>query len=154
MNQLEEDRIIQKLYQASQAGVPVDLLVRGICCLRPGVPGLSENTRVISIVGRFLEHARIFYFQNAPPDKRVYLGSADMMRRNLYNRVEVVFPILDQKIQQKVLRLLATQLHDNMDAWELDSEYVYHHLQPAPGEAPLRSQSVFMEDSFGIHQQP
>ena len=154
MNQLEEDRIIQKLYQASQAGVQVDLLVRGICCLRPGVPGLSENTRVISIVGRFLEHARIFYFQNAPPDKRVYLGSADMMRRNLYNRVEVVFPILDQKIQQKVLRLLATQLHDNMDAWELDSEYVYHHLQPAPGEAPLRSQSVFMEDSFGIHQQP
>ncbi len=154
MNQLEEDTIIQKLYQASQAGVRVDLLVRGICCLRPGVPGLSDNIRVVSIVGRFLEHSRIFYFQNAPPDKRVYMGSADMMRRNLYNRVEVVFPVLDVKIQQQVLRIMATELQDNLDAWELESDGQYRRLQPAAGETALRSQSVFMEDSFGLHEQP
>jgi polyphosphate kinase len=154
MNQLEEDRIIQKLYQASQAGVKIDLLVRGICCLRPGVPGLSDNVRVTSIVGRFLEHARIFYFQNAPPDQRIYLGSADMMRRNLYNRVEVVFPVLDTRIQQQVLRILATELRDNTDSWELGADGSYERLQPAPGEVPLRSQSVFMDDSFGIHEMP
>ena len=154
MNQLEEDLMIQKLYQASQAGVQVDLLVRGICCLRPGVPGLSENIRVISIVGRFLEHSRIFYFQNAPSDQRVYMGSADLMRRNLYNRVEVVFPILDPRIQQQALRILSTGLRDNLDAWELESDCNYRRLEPAPDEAPLRSQSVFMEDSFGVPDMP
>jgi polyphosphate kinase len=154
MNQLEEDLIIQKLYEASQAGVKIDLLVRGICCLRPGVPGLSENIRVISIVGRFLEHSRVFYFQNAPPDRRIYLGSADMMRRNLYNRVEVVFPILDARIQEQVLRILATQLRDNVDAWELGFDGEYRRLDPAPGEAPLRSHDVFMEESFGIGELP
>jgi polyphosphate kinase len=152
MNQLEEDLIIQKLYQASQAGVRVDLLVRGICCLRPGVPGLSEHIRVISIVGRFLEHSRIFYFHNAPPDQRVYLGSADMMRRNLHNRVEVVFPILDKRIQHQVLRILATQLNDNQDAWELGADNSYTRLQPESGEVPLRSQWAFMEDSFGVDE--
>ncbi len=154
MNQLEEDLIIQKLYEASMAGVQVDLLVRGLCCLRPGVPGLSENIRVISIVGRYLEHARIFYFQNAPTERRVYLGSADMMRRNLHNRVEVVFPILDHKIQHQALRILATQLRDNQDAWELGSDGGYTRIQPRKNEAPLRSQSVFMEDSYGIDELP
>ncbi len=154
MNQLEEDRIIEKLYEASQAGVRVDLVVRGICCLRPGVPGLSENIRVVSIVGRYLEHSRIFYFQNAPPDQRIYMGSADMMRRNLYNRVEVVFPVLDPRIQRQALRILATQLHDNLDAWELDADGMYHRLQPAPDEAPLRSQTAFMDDSYGIDVLP
>lgn len=154
MNQLEEDLIIQKLYEASQAGVQVDLLVRGICCLRPGVPGLSENIRVISLVGRYLEHSRVFYFQNAPPDKRIYLGSADMMRRNLYNRVEVVFPVLDARTQEQVLRILATQLLDNEDAWELGADGTYRRLEPAPGEAPLRSQDIFMADSFGMNELP
>jgi polyphosphate kinase len=154
MNQLEEDLIIQKLYEASQAGVQVDLLVRGICCLRPGVPGLSENIRVISLVGRYLEHSRVFYFQNAPPDKRIYLGSADLMRRNLYNRVEVVFPLLDAKTQEQMLRILATQLRDNEDAWELDADGTYRRLEPAPGEAPLRSQDIFMQDSFGLNELP
>lgn len=154
MNQLEEDLIIQKLYEASQAGVQVDLLVRGICCLRPGVPGLSENIRVISLVGRYLEHSRVFYFQNAPPDKRIYLGSADMMRRNLYNRVEVVFPLLDARTQEQMLRILATQLRDNEDAWELDADGTYRRLEPAPGEAPLRSQDIFMQDSFGLNELP
>ncbi|MBE0688849.1 MAG: polyphosphate kinase 1, partial [Anaerolineae bacterium] len=95
MNQLEEDKTIRKLYQASRAGVQIDLIVRGLCCLRPGLPGMSENIRVRSIIGRYLEHSRIFYFQNAPVEQRVYMGSADLMRRNLYNRVEVVFPVLD-----------------------------------------------------------
>ncbi len=152
MNQLEEDHIIQKLYEASMAGVQVDLLVRGICCLRPGIPGLSENIRVISIVGRYLEHARVFYFQNAPADRRIYLGSADLMRRNLYNRVEVVFPILDERIQQQVLRILATELRDNQDGWELDVSGEYHRIHN--DEPPLRSQSVFMEDSFGVPDLP
>ena len=154
MNQLEEDLVIQKLYEASQAGVKIDLLVRGICCLRPGVPGLSENIRVISIIGRFLEHARIFYFQNASPDRRIYLGSADMMRRNLYNRVEVVFPILDARMQEQVLRILATQLRDNVDAWELGSDGKYRRLESGQSEAPLRSHEVFMEESFGIQELP
>jgi len=118
MNQLEEDLIIQKLYEASQAGVKIDLLVRGHCCLRPNVPGVSENIRVISIIGRFLEHSRIFYFRNAPDEQQILLGSADLMRRNLYNRVEVVFPVLDSGIRLKVLRLLGTQLRDNMGAWD------------------------------------
>ncbi len=150
MNQLEEDLIIRKLYEASQAGVKIDLIVRGICCLRPGVAGVSENIRVISIVGRFLEHSRVFYFHNAPPDKRLYLGSADMMRRNLYNRVEVVFPILDERIQRQVLRILATNLADNQDAWELRSDDGYHRLNAENDADPVHSQTIFTGDSFGI----
>lgn len=150
MNQLEEDMIIRKLYEASQAGVQIDLIVRGICCLRPGIPGVSENIRVRSIVGRFLEHSRIFYFHNAPADKRVYLGSADMMRRNLYNRVEVVFPILDERIQRQVLQVLASNLADNQDSWVLGPDGEYQRLEAASEAERLRSQTVFMQDSFGI----
>ena len=149
MNQLEEDVMIQKLYQASQAGVQIDLIVRGLCCLRPGVNGVSENIRVRSIVGRFLEHSRIFYFHNAPPEQRVYMGSADLMRRNLYNRVEVVFPLIDPRLQAQALRVLATCLADNMQAWQLDSEGMYHRLRAQDGEAPLNAQEAFMEDTFG-----
>lgn len=150
MNQLEEDAVIRKLYEASIAGVRIDLLIRGLCCLRPGIPGMSETIRVRSIVGRYLEHARIFYFPNAAPNQRLYLGSADIMRRNLYNRVEVVFPILDTTIQQAIRRIIATQLADNVDAWQLGVDGVYTRLTPAVGEKPLRSQELFMRDSFGI----
>ncbi len=150
MNQLEEDMIITRLYEAARAGVQVDLLVRGICCLRPGVPGLSETIRVISIVGRFLEHSRVFYFHNAPPDRRLYLGSADMMRRNLYNRVEVVFPILDARLQHAVMRILETQLRDNQDAWLMNSDGTYTEVTPAEGEPIIHSQDVFMRDSYGL----
>ncbi|MBK8027389.1 MAG: hypothetical protein IPK19_39870 [Chloroflexi bacterium] len=150
MNQLEEDGIINKLYEASKAGVKVDLLVRGICCLRPGVPGLSETIRVVSIVGRYLEHSRIFTFLNAPSERRVYLGSADMMRRNLYNRVEVVFPVLDESLQKKVMRMLSTQLADNLDAWDMQSDGSYRRRTPPEGEEGLRSQNEFMKNSFGL----
>ncbi len=149
MNQLEEDVMIQKLYQASQAGVQIDLLVRGLCCLRPGLPGMSENIRVRSIVGRYLEHSRIFYFHNAPPDRKVYLGSADLMRRNLYNRVEVVFPVLDPRLQTQAMRVLATCLADNMQAWELLPDGQYRRLRPGEDEAPLSAQEVFMQESMG-----
>lgn len=150
MNQLEEDVVIQKLYEASQVGVRVDLIVRGHCCLRPGVPGISENIRVISLIGRFLEHSRVYYFRNAPPERQLLVGSADLMRRNLYNRVEVVFPILEQSMQTKILRILATQLADNQGAWELKSDETYHRIEAAPDEKPVDSQQIFIANSFGL----
>ena len=152
MNQLEEDRMIRKLYQASQAGVQVDLLVRGLCCLVPGQPGVSENIRVHSLVGRFLEHSRIYCFQNAPAARRVYLGSADLMRRNLSNRVEVVFPLLNPAHQQEVLTMLATSLADNCNAWRLGTDGRYTRLTPGPDEQTVDSQAIFMEHSFGVPQ--
>jgi polyphosphate kinase len=154
MNQLEEDRMIQKLYEASQAGVQVDLLVRGLCCLRPGVPGVSENIRVISIIGRYLEHSRAYYFKNAPEAQQLYLGSADLMRRNLYNRVEVVFPILEGRIRMKVLRMLATQLLDNVGAWDLQSDGSYVRREPQSGETVVNSQELLMRNSFGLDLLP
>ncbi|RMG85090.1 MAG: polyphosphate kinase 1 [Chloroflexi bacterium] len=154
MNQLEEDIIIQKLYEASQAGVQIDLIVRGFCCLRPGVPNLSENIRVISIIGRFLEHSRIYYFQNAPYDQQFYLGSADLMRRNLYNRVEVVFPLLNPHLREKLLRLLATQLRDNVGAWEMQPDGSYIRRQPSEGEEIIDSQAIFTQNSFGLNLRP
>ena len=149
MNQLEEDMTIRKLYQASRAGVQIDLIVRGLCCARPGLPGMSENIRVRSIIGRYLEHSRIFYFQNAPVEQRVYMGSADLMRRNLYNRVEVVFPVLDVRLQEQAVRALATCLADNTQAWELQPDGTYVHLQPGEGEPAIVSQEEFMRESMG-----
>jgi polyphosphate kinase len=150
LNSLEEDQIIRKLYQASQAGVQIDLVVRGLCCLRPGLPGVSENIRVRSIVGRFLEHSRIFYFQSATREHRVWMGSADLMRRNLYNRIESVFPVLDERLQHQVYRILMTILADNVTATELYPDMSYAPVQPAPGEPLIDSQIVFMHDSFGL----
>ncbi len=154
MNQLEEDAIIERLYAASQAGVQIDLIVRGLCCLNPGIPGISENIRVRSIVGRYLEHSRIYYFKNAPETERVYMGSADLMRRNLLNRVEVVFPVIDQRVQQNVLRILLTNLQDNQNAWILQSDGFYQRITPEPGETPIDSQTCFMENSYGLTDLP
>jgi polyphosphate kinase len=152
MNQLEEDVVIQKLYQASQAGVEIDLIVRGLCCLNPGLPGISDHIRVRSIVGRFLEHSRIYYFQNAPIEQRIYLGSADLMRRNLYNRVEVVFPVLEPRVQKFVMRILATSLMDNQNAWELQPNGFYERIDG--DRPPVNSHDLLMEDSFGIKTLP
>jgi polyphosphate kinase len=101
MNALEDKAMIRLLYQASQAGVKIELLVRGLCCLRPGIPGVSENITVRSIVGRFLEHSRLYYFANGGAEE-VYIGSADLMPRNLDRRVEILFPILDPAIRRRI----------------------------------------------------
>jgi polyphosphate kinase len=140
MNALSDELMIKKLYEASQAGVTCDLLVRGICCLRPGVPGLSENIHVISIVGRFLEHSRIYYFHNGG-DEEIYMGSADMMTRNIDLRVEVVFPVesphLIRYVRDQVLRIY---WNDNVKARVMQPDGTYKHHHPAPGEEPLNSQ--------------
>ena len=122
----------------------VDLLVRGICCLRPGVPGLSENIRVVSIVGRYLEHSRAFYFQNAPPDKRVYLGSADMMRRNLYNRVELLTPVEDEANRRQLSDVLDRSFADNTGAWELGGDGVWSRLT-TNGDPPRSVQNELLD---------
>ena len=134
MNSLVEPQIIQALYQASQAGVKVELIVRGICVLRPGVAGVSENIRVRSIVGRFLEHTRVFYFENdgAP---RVYLSSADWMGRNFFNRVEVCFPVEDEALKRRVVaESFDNYLKDNCQAWELQTDGAYQAVTGPSGK--------------------
>lgn len=128
MNSLTDKTVIKKLYEASQAGVKVKLIIRGICCLRPGIPGISENIRVISIVGRFLEHSRIYYFYHNGKEK-MYLSSADMMTRNMIKRVEILFPILDPKIVNELKEILDLQLNDNQKAREQDASGVYHYVR-------------------------
>ncbi|KXS33317.1 MAG: Polyphosphate kinase [Candidatus Gallionella acididurans] len=125
MNALLEPETVNALYEASQAGVKVDLIVRGVCALRPGVPGLSENIRVRSVIGRFLEHTRVFYFRNNLKHD-VYLASADWMDRNFFRRIEVCFPVLDKKLKKRVIdEGLKIYLHDNCQAWDMDSEGQY-----------------------------
>lgn len=144
MNSLVDPRLIRLLYQASMAGVHIDLLVRGICCLRPGVPGVSENISVRCLIGRFLEHARVFYFQNGG-DQQIYLGSADLMPRNLDLRVETVFPVESEALQQRIMEeILATELIDTFKAEQLDSMGRYHPVWAADGEPTLSAQAVFM----------
>lgn len=144
MNSLVDDRMIQLLYQASQAGVKVDLLVRGMCCLRPGIKGISENIRVISVVGRYLEHSRIYYFQNNGNDE-LYLGSADLMPRNLNHRVEVVFPV-ESKTHIRHLRdkVLERYFKDNTRARILEADGSYKRVKPADGEKPFDIQNHLM----------
>ncbi len=145
MNALQDESIILALYEASQAGVKIDLIVRGACLLRPGVPGLSENIRVRSIVGRFLEHSRIFLFRNNGKDD-LYLASADWMNRNLFRRVEVAFPVLDADLKQRVVdEGLKPYLKDNQNAWELDAEGNYHRRKPSSRQLPFSAQVHLME---------
>jgi polyphosphate kinase len=130
MNALLEPETINALYEASQAGVKIDLIVRGVCALRPGVKGLSENIKVRSVIGRFLEHTRIFYFRNDLKHD-VYLASADWMDRNFFRRIEVCFPVLDKKLKKRVLEEgLRAYLQDNSQAWDMDVEGHYRHKSP------------------------
>jgi polyphosphate kinase len=130
MNALLEPETIMALYEASQAGVKVDLIVRGVCALRPGVPGLSENIRVCSVIGRFLEHTRIFYFRNNLAHD-VYLASADWMDRNFFRRIEVCFPVLDKKLKKRVIEEgLKIYMLDNCQAWDMDADGHYHRKTP------------------------
>jgi polyphosphate kinase len=153
-NALEDPPMIHLLYQASQAGVKVDLLVRGICCLRPGVPGVSESIRVVSIVGRFLEHSRIYYFQNGGAEE-VYLGSADLMRRNLSHRVEIIFPVENSRLVGRLKEILDVYLADQAKARYLqpDGSYARGPQQKAP--FALNAQTSFMRPGpKADHAQP
>ena len=139
MNSLVDRELILALYEASGMGIKVDLVIRGICCLRPGIPGVSENIVVRSIIGRFLEHSRIFIFHNAGKPK-VYLSSADCMPRNFFKRIEVMFPILDERIQNKIFKIIDIIMKDNVKARILGSDGIYRKLSPAEGEIPIDSQ--------------
>ena len=143
-NQLVDRKIIRALYMASMAGVKVRLIVRGICCLLPGLPGVSENITVHSIVGRFLEHARVYWFRNGG-SSCMFMGSADMMSRNLDRRIEVLTPVLDENIRRTLLEVLRLQLADNMQAWELRGNGEYVRLSPAEGSEPVNSQEILLK---------
>jgi len=150
VNALTERRLISKLYDASQAGVKIELILRSMCCLRPQVKGLSENITVRSVIGRFLEHTRVYYFYNNG-DERLYCGSADWMDRNLFHRVEVAFPIEDKKLFQQVYQDgLLNYLKDNTQAWILSGDGVWQQLQSAAGETPHTAQEYLLKVINGV----
>jgi polyphosphate kinase len=144
MNSLVDGRCIRALYRASQAGVTVDLNVRGICCLRPGIEGISENIRVVSIVGRLLEHSRVYAFERHG-EHSVYIASADLMPRNLDHRVELAVPIEAAELQAELLDTLERCFADNQSSWDLDSSGAWHRRAPAPGEKPRSVQQELAE---------
>ena len=145
VNALTEMQLINKLYEASQAGVKIDLIIRSICCLRPGLPGLSENIRVRSIVGRFLEHTRVYYFGNNG-NARIYCSSADWMDRNLFNRVEACFPVEDPALKKRIYQQgLLTYLKDNQQAWLLQGDGTWLRAQVADGQAAHNAQRVLLD---------
>ncbi|MHB8625947.1 MAG: polyphosphate kinase 1 [Aggregatilineales bacterium] len=145
MNSLVDPPMIRLLYEASQAGVQIDLMVRSICCLRPGIPGVSDRIRVTCLIGRFLEHSRVFYFQNGDHPE-IYLGSADLMQRNLDHRVETVFPIESEPLQQRIVdEVLGIEMADTVKAQMLMPDGTYRPVIPAPGVPPLSAQRWFME---------
>lgn len=142
VNALTDPTIIRELYCASQSGVKIDLIVRGICCLKPGVPGVSENIRVVSIIGRFLEHSRVFYFaNNASP---IYCSSADLMERNLQRRIEIAYPILRKKWVNRILEELELYLADRQQSWELMADGSYKKLEPCIGDPVDGVQSILL----------
>jgi polyphosphate kinase len=146
MNQLQDGQIIRELYLASMAGVPIDLNVRGLCCLRAGVPGLSENIRVYSILGRFLEHGRIYRFENAG-EPEFFIGSADWMHRNLSRRMEAVAPVCDPALKAELDEILCVYENDNCSAWDMQPDGCYVRRRPAQNEACRAAQQVFIERS-------
>lgn len=152
MNSLTDKDIIEKLAEASRAGVKIELVVRGICCLIAGVEGDTENIRVISIVGRFLEHSRIYIFGTGDR-RRVYISSADFMTRNTERRVEVAAPLLDKSIADRAVEIFETMLRDNVKAREQDSDGNYYHVQPKEGEPRLNSQIYFYEQAYKAAEQ-
>ncbi|MBF0812367.1 RNA degradosome polyphosphate kinase [Staphylococcus sp. KY49P] len=149
MNSLTDKDIILKLFEASCAGVKVQLIIRGICCLKPGVPGISENIEVVSIVGRFLEHSRIYYFHNNGEDK-IYLSSADAMTRNMIKRVEILFPVEDKAIARRLLDYMNLQLSDNQKGRYQDQNGNYHYIEN--NLSPLNSQAYLMNEAIKFGQ--
>jgi polyphosphate kinase len=144
MNALVDADVIEALYRASQAGVPITLLVRGVCCLRPTVPKVSETIEVRALIDRFLEHGRVFYFSNGGKEE-VYIGSADWMPRNFHRRVEAMIPVEDPALRARLVDILELQMEDNVKAWTLRPDGKYERVTPKPGAPPLRSQSKFIE---------
>ena len=145
MNSLTDKTIIEKLFEASQAGVKIQLIIRGICCLKPGIPGISENIEVVSIVGRLLEHSRIYYFHNND-EAHIYLSSADVMTRNMIKRVEILFPVEDKSIGQRLVNYMNLQLSDNQKGRYQDAQGVYHYVEN--NSSPLNSQSYLMQEAI------
>ena len=151
MNSLVDPTIISALYEASNSGVKIELIIRGICCLVPGIEGLSKNIRVRSIVGRYLEHSRVFYFNNNG-NEEVILGSADMMQRNLNGRVETLFPIEDESIKKELMKtLMKVSLKDNVKARKLLPDMSYKMIAPANGEKKVNSQEWLMKHAVKNH---
>jgi polyphosphate kinase len=149
MNALTEPKIIQALYRASQAGVEIDLVVRGVCCLRPGIPGVSEKIHVRSIIGRFLEHSRVFYFE-AAGQELVFCSSADWMQRNFFARVEVMFPVLDERLAQRVYQeAIEVYLADNSQAWILGQDGKYKRAKPG-NQKPRVAQEELLQRHGGV----
>ncbi|WP_407567800.1 RNA degradosome polyphosphate kinase [Staphylococcus epidermidis] len=145
MNSLTDKTIIEKLFEASQAGVKIQLIIRGICCLKPGIPGISENIEVVSIVCRLLEHSRIYYFHNNS-EAHIYLSSADVMTRNMIKRVEILFPVEDKSIGQRLVNYMNLQLSDNQKGRYQDAQGLYHYVEN--NSSPLNSQSYLMQEAI------
>ncbi|MGH8458776.1 MAG: polyphosphate kinase 1, partial [Nevskiales bacterium] len=146
MNALVEPELVRALYAASIAGVGIDLIVRGTCCLKPGLPGVSDNIRVRSIIGRFLEHTRVFYFQNGG-NPEYWCASADWMERNFFRRVESCFPIESKPLQKRLWQDLQLYLEDNAQAWALQPDGSYRRVTPPAGELPCSAQQRLMEQT-------
>ncbi|MDZ4722222.1 MAG: polyphosphate kinase 1 [Roseiflexaceae bacterium] len=149
LNALVDERMIDLLYRASQSGVQIDLIIRGMCCLRPSVPGLSENITVRSIVGRFLEHSRVFFFSNGGASE-IYVGSADLMTRNLDRRVETLFPIEEPALVAQIAKFLDVYLQDTIRARLLQSDGFYHRIMPEGDALPIDSQAYFLSERLSV----
>ncbi len=144
-NAIVEEQAIQALYRASQAGVVVKLIIRGVCCLRPGIPGVSENIEVRSIIGRFLEHGRVYAFEN-DGQQEIYASSADLMNRNMFRRVEICFPIENKKLHNRVLHDLDLYLRDNTQAWLLQPDGSYQRLMQTADDEPVQAQAMLLNE--------
>lgn len=148
MNSLTDKDLMMKLYEASIAGVKVEMIIRGICCLRPGIPGISENITVTSIVGRFLEHSRIYWFHHNGENK-IFLSSADMMTRNMIKRVEILFPVYAADIKKRIQRIMELQLQDTQKARIQDSNGKYHYKEDHNSDKKINSQEIFLQEAIG-----